>query len=83
MLAEQEKIILQLTEEKLTMSAEKARYDTSSKLNVQFDTQKAKAELEAAIQVAKEATEMTDRERETLQRRISEVESLKRVLKVS
>ncbi|XP_044745216.1 fas-binding factor 1 [Coccinella septempunctata] len=81
LLAEQEKMMLQLTEEKLTMSAEKARMETSSKLNVQFDTQKAKAELEAAIQVAKEAAEMTDREREMLQRRILEVESLKRVLK--
>ncbi|XP_045462068.1 inner centromere protein A [Harmonia axyridis] len=81
LLAEQEKMMIQLTEEKLSISAEKARLTTTSKLNVQFDTQKAKAELEAAIQVAKDAAEMTDRERDTLQRRILEFESLKRVIK--
>ncbi|KAL3275778.1 hypothetical protein HHI36_020523 [Cryptolaemus montrouzieri] len=80
LLAEQEKVMLQLTEEKLSVSAEKSRLQTTSKLNVQYDSQKAKAELEAAIQVAKEAAEMTDRERETLQRQICEVESLKRTL---
>ncbi|KAK9887647.1 hypothetical protein WA026_023726 [Henosepilachna vigintioctopunctata] len=80
MLADQERIMLQLTEEKLTISAAKSRLETTSKLNVQYDVQKAKAELDAAMEVAREAAEMTDREREALQKQLCEVESRKRNL---
>ncbi|KAF2887920.1 hypothetical protein ILUMI_18253 [Ignelater luminosus] len=80
MLAEQEKVMLHLTEEKLCVSAEKARLETAAKLNQNYDAQKARAEIDAAIQVAKEATELTDREREALHRQQSEAEILKRNL---
>ncbi|RZC39276.1 fas-binding factor 1, partial [Asbolus verrucosus] len=78
-LAEQENMILQLTEEKLAASAEKARLETSSKL-MNYDTQRAKTEIDAAIKIAKEATEMADKEREHLHREKCEVERLKRFL---
>ena len=79
-LAEHEKIMLQLTEEKLAISAERTRLETSTKLSQNYDTQRAKAEVEAAMQVAKRAAEMTDRERDNLHKMQYEVESLKRSL---
>ncbi|KAK4876733.1 hypothetical protein RN001_009239 [Aquatica leii] len=77
-LAEQEKAILQLTEEKLSISAEKSRLETAAKLTNSFDTQRDRVEIDAAIQVAKQAAERTDKEREKLHKQQSELESLKR-----
>jgi hypothetical protein len=79
-LAEQEKMMLQLTEEKLSLSAEKSRLETSSKLVMNYDAQRAKTEIEAAVQIAREAAELTDKEREQLHREKCEVEKLKRTL---
>ncbi|CAH0546499.1 unnamed protein product [Brassicogethes aeneus] len=79
-LAEQERMFLQLNEEKLQIAAEKSRLETTAKLNVDFNSQRMKAEIEAAIEVAKESAEMTDRERDNLQRQQIEVEKLKRSL---
>ncbi|XP_071050187.1 fas-binding factor 1 homolog [Onthophagus taurus] len=80
LLGEQEKLILQLTEERLALATERKRFETQSKLSQNYDSQKGKAELEAAIQVAKEAAEMTDRERDVLYKQQAELESLKRVV---
>ncbi|KAF5287870.1 hypothetical protein FQA39_LY15646 [Lamprigera yunnana] len=77
MLAEQEKTILQLTEEKLLISAEKSRLETRSKLNDTFENKRDKVEIDAAIQVAKDAADRIDREREKLQKKQCELESLK------
>lgn len=79
-LAEQEKMILQLTEEKLRLSAEKSRLEASSRLQMNFDSQKAKVEMESAMQVAKEVTEMTDIEREKLRTEKCDIEKIKRTL---
>lgn len=79
-LAERENMILQLTEEKLVISAEKSRLETSCQLQTNFDSQKAKAEMEAAMQVAKEVTEMTDKEREKLHKEKCDIEKIKRSL---
>ncbi|XP_065160889.1 myosin-1 [Atheta coriaria] len=79
-LAEQEKSLHELTEEKIQLHSERVRLETASKLNPNYDAQRAKAEVEAAIQVAKEAAEMTDRERENLIKQIREIETLKRTL---
>lgn len=70
----------QLTEEKLSLIAEKSRLETTSKLQASYDTSKGKAEIEAALQVAKEATDLTDREREKLCKKQSELELFKRTL---
>lgn len=78
MLAEQEKMIMQLTEEKLQLSSEKARIQVSSKLTNTYDTERIKAEAEAAIQVAKELTEKVHQERNYLNRQKAELETLKR-----
>lgn len=80
LLAEQEKILLQLTEEKLSLSVEKTKFETASKITLQSDPQRVKSEIDAAIQVAREATEMTDKEREALQKEKCEIEKLKRTL---
>lgn len=79
-LAENEKVIQQLTEEKLAVATEKAKLETSVKLNQSYDASRGKAEIEAALQVAKEATEATDRERLDLIRQKSELEIFKRNL---
>lgn len=79
-LAEQEKSLHELTEEKIQLHSERVRLETASKLNPNYDAQRAKAEVEAAIQVAKEAAEMTDKERENLIKQIREIETLKRTL---
>ncbi|EFA00110.2 hypothetical protein TcasGA2_TC002926 [Tribolium castaneum] len=79
-LAEQEKTMLQLSEEKLSLAAEKSRFETSNKLMVNYDSQKAKAEIDAAVQIAKEAAEMADKERESLHKEKCEMEKLKRCL---
>lgn len=73
-------MVLKLTEEKLAISAERARLETSAKLSQNFDKSKASAEIEAALKVAREATELTDRERENLCRQQCEIEMLKRTL---
>lgn len=80
MLAEQEKTLLQLTEEKLSLAAEKSRLETSNKLMINYDSQKSKAEIDAAVQIAKEATEMADKERENLHKERCEIEKVKRSL---
>lgn len=80
MLAEQEKQALQLTEERLALQTEKSRLETAAKLHQNHDPQKAKAEVEAAIQVAKEAAELTDKERENLLQKQHGLEVMKRSL---
>lgn len=80
LLAEQEVKTLQLTEEKLSLSAERSRLETSTKLNQNYDAQRARAEIDAAIEVAQKAAELTDAERRNLQRAQCEVETLKRTL---
>lgn len=78
MLAEQEKMIMQLTEEKLSLSSEKARLEVSSKLTNAYDVEKMRAEAEAAIQVAKELTEKVSQERNYLHRQKIELENMRR-----
>nr|XP_023014910.1 fas-binding factor 1-like [Leptinotarsa decemlineata] len=80
LLAEQEKMITQLTEEKLLISTEKVRLETSSKLTTNFEAEKAKREAETAIQVTKELTEKVNQEREALFRQKSELETARRNL---
>lgn len=70
----------QLTEQKLAIVTEKSRLETAARLNQNYDINKGKAEIEAALQVAKEATELTDNEREKLCRKQCELEILKRSL---
>ncbi|XP_017780910.1 PREDICTED: uncharacterized protein PFB0145c [Nicrophorus vespilloides] len=79
-LADQDKMIQEITEQKLALHTEKIKLETSIKLGQNYDSQRAKVEMEAAMQVAKEAAEMTDRERDNLLRQIREVEILKRNL---
>ncbi|XP_018321776.1 trichohyalin isoform X2 [Agrilus planipennis] len=78
LLAEQEKLVLQLTEEKLAISAEKSRLEISSKLANNYDVQKAQVEVEAAVKAARDAAAKTDLERENLLKAQHELESLKR-----
>lgn len=80
LLAEQEKVILAITEEKLKVSAEKIRLETSAKLQQNYDSQKGQVEMDAAIQAAKEATMQTDEERKSLYRQQAEAETLRRNL---
>ncbi|KAK5642506.1 hypothetical protein RI129_008673 [Pyrocoelia pectoralis] len=80
LLAEQSNQIQQITEEKLRISAEKSRLETAAKLSQNYDLDRNKVEIEAAIQVAKEAAERTDQERKKLHAQQAEVESLKRSL---
>lgn len=80
LLREQEKSMLELTEEKLRVSAERTSLETSAKLKHDYDSQKAQKDAEAAIRVAKESTEQTDRERDVLYKQQAEVEALKRSL---
>lgn len=80
MLAEQERILLQLTEEKLALAVERSKLETAAKLNQNYEPQRVKAEIDAAVQVAKDATEMADKEREQLQRQQIEIETFKRNL---
>lgn len=62
------------------MASERVKLETTIKLNQSYDSQKAKAEIDGAVQIAKEAAEMTDRERRQLQRQQQEVEHLRRNL---
>lgn len=78
MLEEQERNMLKITEERLALQAEKSRLETIAKLTESQDPQKGRAEIEAAIQVAKEAAELTDKERENLHRKQYELEMMKR-----
>uniref|UniRef100_A0A1Y1MZU4 Fas-binding factor 1 C-terminal domain-containing protein n=1 Tax=Photinus pyralis TaxID=7054 RepID=A0A1Y1MZU4_PHOPY len=80
LLVEQNNQILQITEEKLRISAEKSKLETAAKLTQNFDAERNKVEIEAAIQVAKEAAERADHERKQLHGKHAEVESLKRSL---
>lgn len=50
-LAEQEKNILSLTEQRLILEAEKSRIETAAKLHKNYDPQVARAEIDAAVQV--------------------------------
>lgn len=72
--------MLQITEERLALQAEKSRLETAAKLNQSNDPQKCRAEIDVAVRVAKEAAERTDKERETLLQQQYEVELLKRNL---
>lgn len=69
---------MQLTEEKLQLSSEKARIQVSGKLINNYDIEKIKLEAETAIQVAKELTEKVNAERSHLFRQKKEVEALGR-----
>lgn len=80
LLAEQERVLLQLTEEKLALTVERSKLETAAKLSQSYEPQRVKAEIEAAVQVAREAAEMADKERAQLQRQQVEVESFKRNL---
>lgn len=80
LLKEQEKAMLELTEEKLRLSAERTGLETSARLQQNYDSQKGQRDVEAAIRVAKESAEQTDREREGLYRQQAEIEALKRSL---
>lgn len=72
--------MLELTEQKLSIAAEKSRLEINAKLSQNYDINKGRAEIEAALQVAKEATTLTDQEREKLYRQQIEIESVKRQL---
>lgn len=72
--------MLQITEEKLALQAEKLRLETAAKLSQSYDPQKCRAEIDVAVRVAKEAAERTDRERENLLQQQYEMEMLKRNL---
>lgn len=72
--------MLQITEERLALQAEKSRLETAAKLNQTNNAQKSRAEIDVAIRVAKEAAERTDRERENLLQQQYDTEMLKRHL---
>lgn len=80
LLAEQEKIIVQLTEEKLKLSAEKVRIETSNKLYNNYEIEKIKAEAEMAIQVAKDLSHKVNQERDFLYRQKNDTENLQKEL---
>ncbi|CAH1155719.1 unnamed protein product [Phaedon cochleariae] len=80
LLAEQEKMVMRLTEEKLQLSSDKARFETSSKLTNTFEIDKMKAEAETAITVAKELTDKVNQERIHLYRQKNDLESFRRNL---
>lgn len=71
---------MQLTEEKLQLSSEKARIEISGKLTNNYEIEKIKFEAETAIQVAKELTEKVTAERNDLFRQKNEVEAMRRRL---
>lgn len=50
-LAEQERSLLHITEQRSMLEAEKSRLDTATKLNKTHDPQIARAEIDAAVQV--------------------------------
>lgn len=50
-LAEQERSLLYITEQRLALEAEKSRLETATKLNKNHDPQVARAEIDAAVQV--------------------------------
>lgn len=50
-LAEQERSMLYITEQRLALEAEKSRLETAAKLNKSYDPQVARAEIDAAVQV--------------------------------
>ncbi|XP_050301489.1 fas-binding factor 1 isoform X2 [Anthonomus grandis grandis] len=80
LLAEQERITMQLTEEKLKLVAEKSKLDVSAKLVNSYEIEKIKTEAETAINVAKELTEKLNMERNSVLRQKSELESLRQQL---
>lgn len=55
-LAEQERNMLMLTEQRLELEAKKSRLDTAAKLNRNYDPQMARAEIDVAVQVKREKT---------------------------
>ncbi|CAG9859178.1 unnamed protein product [Phyllotreta striolata] len=77
LLAEQEKLIMQLTEEKLQLAAEKAKFETTSKLTNSYEVERAKAEAEAAIEEAKQLSTRLNQERHALQRQKGELQALR------
>lgn len=77
LLAEQEKMVLQLTEEKLLLASEKAKFETSTKLTNNYEVERAKAEAETAIEEAKHLSDRLNQERSLLQRQKSEIQALK------
>ncbi|CAG9761485.1 unnamed protein product [Ceutorhynchus assimilis] len=80
LLAEQEQVTMQLTEEKLKLSAEKSRIQVSAKLVSNYEVEKVKTEAETAIQVAKELTEKLNLERSFVQRQKVELDSFRNKL---
>lgn len=69
---------MQITEEKLRLSSEKARIEVSGKLTNNYEIEKMKFEAETAIQVAKELTDKITAERNDLYRQKSEMETFKK-----
>lgn len=73
-------MIMQLTEEKLQLTSEKARIEVSGKLTNDYEIEKIKFEAETAIQVAKELSQKVARERDYLFKQKKDVEDLQRNL---
>lgn len=65
----------------MQLQAERTKLETAAKLNVNRGPEANRAEIEAAIAVARDAAELTDREREKLCRQQQEVERIKRMLR--
>lgn len=77
LLAEQERVTMQLTEERLKLSAEKSRIEVSAKLVNNYEVEKVKTEAETAVQVAKELTEKLNLERSFVQKQKIELNSFR------
>ncbi|KAH0998618.1 putative leucine-rich repeat-containing protein DDB_G0290503 [Dendroctonus ponderosae] len=80
MLAEQEKVALELTEAKLKLTSERSRLEVSAKLMNNYEVEKMKTEAETAIQVAKELTDKLNLERTFVQRQKMELQSFRNQL---
>ncbi|XP_028134917.1 fas-binding factor 1-like [Diabrotica virgifera virgifera] len=79
-LTEQERLLMQVTEEKLQLASEKAKFETSTKLVNSYEVERAKTEAETAISEAKNLTERLNQERNLLQRQKFEMTALKQNL---
>lgn len=65
-MAENEKLNTQIMEAKLTLAAEKSRLETEGLFKKDFDLQKTKVEVEAAIQAAHTVTNLAEVERQQI-----------------
>ncbi|XP_057652983.1 fas-binding factor 1-like [Diorhabda carinulata] len=80
LLGEQEKMVMQLTEEKLQLASEKSKLETSAKISNSYEVERVKIEAETAIKEAKCLSERLNRERALLQREKIELNALKQNL---